>query len=141
MRAVDRIGRPESARRRTDSQEHERAMRFDVWARRHCAATFAIAVALQVAIALPFVWVDTDDVRGVPGPTLVLVTVVAAYLVGARLGALLGVIAAVRGVAVFDINWLVAPPLWVAFAALAGLVGSSSTADATERSQLSHELQ
>src|SRR3954447_22170509 len=105
-------------------------MRVDTWARRHKAATFALAVALQAAIAIPFVWADPTDVRGVPGPTLVLVTTVAAYLVGARLGVVLGVTASVLAIVVLDINWWLTPPLWVAIAGLAGIVGSRSTDDA-----------
>src|SRR5919197_2414290 len=116
-------------------------MRTDVWARRHREAAFALAVALQAAITLPFTRIDASDVRGVPGPTLVLITTVAAFLLGSRLGALLGVIASGLAVAVFDVNWYIAGPLWVGFAVLSGYVGSRSNSDSEERSQLSYELQ
>ena len=116
-------------------------MRIDAWARRHRAIAFTLAIALQLAITLPFQWVDTTIVRGVPGPTLVLVTTVAAFLVGARAGALLGLIASVEAIAFFDINWWLTPPIWIGIAAISGWVGTRAFTDAQARSRLSYELQ
>src|SRR4051794_15225265 len=116
-------------------------MRIDAWARRHREIAFSLAIALQLAITLPFQWIDSTTVRGVPGPTLVLVTTVAAFLVGPRAGAVLGLIASTEAIAFFDITWWLAPPIWIGFAAFSGYVGSRAFADAQARDGLSNELQ
>src|SRR5689334_15944638 len=116
-------------------------MRIDAWARRHRAIAFALAIALQLAITVPFHWTSTSSVRGVPGPTLVLITTIAAFLVGARAGAVLGLIASILAIEFYDVTWWLIPPIWIGIAAVSGWVGSRAFADAEARNRLSNELQ
>jgi hypothetical protein len=116
-------------------------MRIDSWAHRHRIIAFTLAIGLQLALTVPFHWWRTTNVRGVPGPALVLVTTIAAFLVGARAGAVLGLIASIEAIAFYDINRWLTPPIWIGIAAISGYAGTRAFRDAQARDRLSNVLQ
>ena len=48
--------------------------------------TAGVVVLVELAIALPFLVISPSDVRGVPGPLLIVVGVAASYVLGPWLG-------------------------------------------------------
>ncbi len=102
---------------------------------------FAVVVGAQAAVALPFLALSPRSIRGVPGPTLLLVTATGSFLLGSRSGVALGLVASVLAVAVLDTNWYITLPVWVAFAALAGYAGDRARAAEWARRRLGDELQ
>ena len=108
----------------------ERLGRAGWWSRREAGVggvrlLFAGVVALELLIALPFLVVSPSALRGVPGPLLIVVALVASLLLGWRLGLAAMGIAVVLGAAVIGENPVAAPLIWLPAAVLAGLVGDS----------------
>jgi hypothetical protein len=110
-----------------------------LWARK--PVVFVVAVALQSAIALPFIWADPAETRGVPGPSLLAVAMGGAFLLGPVGGLALGAISVIYGTTLLPANpWLTAP-LWCGLSVLSGVVGLHLQRLTAERAALHDELQ
>jgi hypothetical protein len=96
-------------------------MRIDSARRRAIAC--AVVLALQLAIALPFLAISPSSLRGVPGPLLIVVSLTASFLLGARLGVALGVVAIILAVTIIDENPYAEPLVWLPVIMAAGLLG------------------
>jgi hypothetical protein len=98
--------------------------RLDPWTfpRRRWIAACAI-LAAELAIALPFLAVSPETVRGVPGPLLVVLGVGSAFLLGLWLGLGLTLAAVVLAVGIVGENRVTEPLVWLPVAVAAGLVG------------------
>jgi hypothetical protein len=105
------------------------------------AAMFAAALLLELAIALPFVYLGAASARGVPGPALLLVGVAASYLLGWREGVAVTAIGAVLAVTILGENRYAAPPVWIAVAAAVGVLGERVRLAERATAELQNELQ
>jgi hypothetical protein len=90
------------------------------WPRR--VITLVTLACLGLAV-MPFIWVSPSDVRGIPGPLLVVIALVASFLLGPYLGVALMIIAVFLGVAVVGENQVSEPLIWIPAALLTGLFG------------------
>jgi Stage II sporulation protein E (SpoIIE) len=87
------------------------------------AVAIGCVVVGELAIALPFLWVNPSTVRGVPGPLLVLLGVAGAFIMGPRIGAFLAAVAALLAVTVLHENAYTEPIVWISVAVGVGTVG------------------
>src|SRR5262249_33244862 len=91
-----------------------------LWRRR--STIFAAAVAVELAIALPFVSADPASVRGIPAPSMLVVAVAGSFAVGLELGVALAVIASVLAVGIVG-EHAISAPVWIGLSALVGFAG------------------
>ncbi len=97
-------------------------------------------LVIQVAIALPFLFVSPTDVRGVPGPLLIVVCLAAAFLLGPYLGVALTVVGVLLAVLVVGENPVSEPLVWIPVALVAGIVGDRVRRGDDLRRQVLDEL-
>jgi hypothetical protein len=118
------------------------AIGVDAWLRvgRRRALFVLAVIAAELAIALPFLVIEPSDIRGVPGPLLVVVGVASSYLLGPRLGVALTVLAVVLAVWIVGENAYTEPLLWIPIALGAGIVGDRGRRGDELRRELLGEL-
>ena len=97
-------------------------------------------LAIQLAIALPFLFVAPADVRGVPGPLLIVVCLAAAFLLGPYLGVALTVVGVVLAVLIVGENPVSEPLVWIPVALVVGIVGDRVRRGDELRRQVLDEL-
>ena len=83
----------------------------------------AVIVAVLVVIALPFVYVSPSDVRGVPGPLLIVICLVGSFLLGPWLGGAIGVLGIGLAVLVVGENPVAEPVVWLPVIVAVGILG------------------
>ena len=86
-------------------------------------AAALVAVLCELAIALPFLVISPNTVRGVPGPLLVVVGIVASYLLGPWLGVPVTAVGVVLAVTIVGENAWAEPLVWLPVSAGAGIAG------------------
>ena len=86
-------------------------------------AVVVVAVALELAVAAPFLAISPSRLRGVPGPLLIVICMAAAFLLGPRLGALLAILGVSLGVGILDEHPIGEPLIWIPAAVAAGIIG------------------
>ncbi|HEV8449871.1 MAG TPA: PP2C family protein-serine/threonine phosphatase [Gaiellales bacterium] len=91
--------------------------------RRARLAAALVAVLCELAIALPFLVISPNTVRGVPGPLLVVVGIVASYLLGPWLGVPVTAVGVVLAVTIVGENAWAEPLVWLPVSAGAGIAG------------------
>ena len=99
-----------------------------------------VAVLCELAIALPFLVISPNTLRGVPGPLLVVIGVVASYLLGPWLGVPVTAVAVVLAVTIVGENAWAAPLVWLPVSAGAGIVGEQVRHGDELRRELIEEL-
>jgi hypothetical protein len=82
-----------------------------------------VAVLCELAIALPFLVISPNTLRGVPGPLLVVVGVVASYLLGPWLGVPVTAVGVLLAVTIVGENAWAEPLVWLPVSAGAGIFG------------------
>lgn len=92
---------------------------------RRRVAAIACVIGLQLVIALPFLVISPSSVRGVPGPLLIVISLAASFLLGARVGVALTAFGVFLAVTIIDENAVAAPLVWIPTALLLGLLGDS----------------
>ena len=90
--------------------------------RRRWAAV--VVLGLELVIALPFLAVSPSDLRGVPGPLLIVLCMAASFLLGPTWGAGLTAVGVVLAVRILGENAYSEPIVWIPAAVATGLVGS-----------------
>jgi Stage II sporulation protein E (SpoIIE) len=85
----------------------------------------AAVIGIEVLVALPFVFITPSTLRGVPGPLLIVIALIASLLLGWRLGLVAVAVAVILGIVVIGQNPVATPLIWLPAAVLAGLVGDS----------------
>jgi hypothetical protein len=108
----------------------ERLGRAGWWSRREAGIgdvrlLFAGFIALELLVALPFLVISPSELRGVPGPLLVVIALAASLLLGWRLGLVAMAVAVLLGAVVIGENPVAAPLIWLPASVLAGLAGDS----------------
>jgi hypothetical protein len=83
----------------------------------------AVVLAAELVIALPFLVISPNTVRGVPGPLLVVLGMGSAFLLGPRIGLALTAVAVVLAVTLVGENAVAAPLVWLPMAVFAGVAG------------------
>jgi hypothetical protein len=78
---------------------------------------------MLVVIALPFVFVSPTDVRGVPGPLLVVICLIGSALLGPWVGGAIGVLGVGLAVLVVGENPVSEPVVWLPVIVVVGLLG------------------
>lgn len=101
----------------------------------------AVVVCLELAIALPFLAVSPTDVRGVPGPLLIVVCMAASFLLGPAWGVGLTVLGVLLAVGVINENAYAEPIVWIPAALAVGIVGRRVRHGELLRRQVLAELQ
>jgi len=91
--------------------------------RRARIAAVACVLAIELLIALPFLFVSPSDARGVPGPLMIVVCLSAAFLLGPYLGVALTVVGVLLAVLIIGENPVSEPLVWIPVALVAGIVG------------------
>ncbi len=99
-----------------------------------------IVIALMLVVSAPFLVISPDNVRGVPGPLLIVIALGAAFLLGPYLGVGLMVAAVFLSVAVIGENPVSQPLVWIPAAIAAGMLGDHVRADDETRRQMLVEL-
>jgi serine phosphatase RsbU (regulator of sigma subunit) len=104
-------------------------------------AILVVALAVELAIALPFVLgADPGSVRGIPAPTMLVLAVLASFLLGTELAIVLAVPTSLLAVG-FVGEHAISFPVWVALSALMGFAGDRFRAAEDDRRRLQEELQ
>ncbi|MGN6378265.1 MAG: PP2C family protein-serine/threonine phosphatase [Gaiellales bacterium] len=83
----------------------------------------AVILGLLVVISLPFLFVSSSDVRGVPGPLVIVVCLVGSFLLGPRLGGAIGIFGVGLAVIVIGENAVAEPVVWIPVIVGVGVVG------------------
>jgi hypothetical protein len=116
----------------------ELAPRFDT--RRGKVVAALVAVLCELAIALPFLVISPNTLRGVPGPLLVVIGVATSYWLGPWFGVAVTAVAVFLGVTIVGENAWAEPLVWLPIAAGAGVVGERVRQGDQLRSALIEEL-
>ncbi|HEU0192931.1 MAG TPA: PP2C family protein-serine/threonine phosphatase [Gaiellales bacterium] len=109
------------------------------WPRR-LLASGAVAL-LELAIALPFLFIDPATVRGIPGPLLIVVALAASYALGPVAGAALTALAVLLAVTIIGENEYFEPIVWIPTAVLCGVLGARVSRGEALRREVVAELQ
>jgi hypothetical protein len=109
------------------------------WPRR-LLATGAVAL-LELAIALPFLFIDPETVRGIPGPLLIVVALAASYALGPLPGAALTALAVLLAVTIIGENQYFEPLVWIPTAIVCGILGARFSRGEALRREVIAELQ
>lgn len=99
-----------------------------------------VVVLVELAIALPFLVISPSDVRGVPGPLLIVVGVAASYVLGPWLGVGVTTTAVVLAVTILGENRYAEPLVWIPAAAALGVLGDRVRREDEIRRELLDEL-
>ena len=97
-------------------------------------------VALQLAVALPFLIVSPAHVRGVPGPLLVAITLAACYALDIVIGVALMAVAVILAVTTLDASPYAMPVVWIPAAAVVAVLGNRERRGQGLRRQVLDEL-
>jgi hypothetical protein len=108
--------------------------------RRRLLATGAVAL-LELAIALPFLFIEPTSVRGIPGPLLIVVALAASYLLGPLPGAALTALAVLLAVTIIGENEYFEPLVWIPAAVVCGILGARVSRGEALRREVITELQ
>jgi len=81
------------------------------------------AAAVLLLIALPFLVVSPAQVRGVPGPLLIVVSLAASFVLGPRWGVVLTCLGVALAVGVVGENRWSEPLVWIPTAVVVGILG------------------
>jgi Stage II sporulation protein E (SpoIIE) len=103
-------------------------------------AAALVAVLCELAIALPFLMISPNTMRGVPGPLLVGIGIAASYLLGPWFGLPVTAVAVVLAVTIVGESAWAEPLVWLPISALAGLVGQRVRHGDDLRRELIEEL-
>jgi hypothetical protein len=82
-----------------------------------------VALAAEILVAAPFVFISPSIVRGVPGPLLVVIGLVFSFVLGPRGGVLVMGVSVVLAVVVVGENRVAEPLVWLPAAYAAGWFG------------------
>jgi hypothetical protein len=116
----------------------ELARRFET--RRDKVLWALVAVLCELAIALPFLVISPNTIRGVPGPLLVVVGVATSYRLGPWFGVAVTAVAVFLAVTIIGENAWAEPLVWLPVAAGAGILGERVRQGDQLRSALIEEL-
>jgi hypothetical protein len=103
-------------------------------------AAALVAVLCELAIALPFLVISPNTLRGVPGPLLVVVGISTSYLLGPWFGVPVTAVAVVLAVTILGENAWAEPLVWLPVSAVAGIVGERVRHGDELRRELIEEL-